>query len=305
MNVAPTAASLKSNHSALRRWYVLLILTVAYACAYLDRSVIAIILPQLKREFHFGDTGLGFLSGMAFAIFFVLFGLPAATLADRSNRRNLIAGAIALWSVMTALCGYATSFAQLVLTRVGVGVGEAGLTPPAHSIISDLFPQQRRGTALAIYSVGIYIGILLGLSCGGYIAEQFGWRRTFLVMAAPGMLVSILFVLTVREPVRGASETLPDAAGNYQTFLDVLRFLWVTPALRYTLIGITFCSLFTQTQGAWLPSFLVRTHGMTVARAGLMLGVASGVGGGLGTLIGGRLSDTLGTRDSRCCRFQR
>lgn len=285
--------------SAPRRYYTLFILMIAYACAFLDRSVLSIVLPQLKQAFHIGDTGLGFLSGLAFAVFFVFFGLPAAVLADRGNRRNIIAAAVALWSVMTALCGFAGNFVQLALARVGVGAGEGGLTPPAHSIISDLFPHERRATALSVYSVGIYIGVIVGLACGGYIAQHFGWRETFFVMAAPGAVVSVVFLLTVAEPARGAVEAQPHAEHDYHNFLEVLRYLWVTPALRYTLLGITLCSLFTQTQGAWLPSFLVRSHHLTLSQAGLLLGVATGVGGGAGTLIGGVLSDRLGARDPR------
>jgi MFS family permease len=283
----------------LRRCYVLFILMIAYACAYLDRSVIGIVLPQLKHEFNFGDAGLGFLSGLAFAAFYVFFGLPAAALADRGNRRNLIVVAIAAWSVMTGLCGLAGNFLQLALARVGVGAGEGGLSPPAQSIISDLFPHQRRATALSVYSVGIYVGILIGLALGGYITEHFGWRQTFFIMAIPGIVVSIVFALTVREPQRGEGEIHTDEGQGHRSFLEVLRFLWVTPALRYTLIGITLCSMFTQTQGAWLPSFLVRSHHMTIGQAGLMLGVTTATGGGLGIVIGGILSDRLGARDPR------
>jgi MFS family permease len=285
--------------SVVGRYYALVLLGLAYACAYLDRSVIGVVLPQLKHEFHFGDVGLGFLSGMAFVAFYVCFGLPVAVLADRSNRRNIIAVAIALWSIMTALCGLSGNFLQLALARVGVGVGEAGLSPPAQSMISDLFPHQRRATALSIYSIGIYLGVVVGLAYGGYLAEHLGWRRTFFVMAIPGVVVSIIFALTVREPKRGASEAQAEEEHDYRNMLQVLRFLWTTPSLRYTLLGITLCSLFTQGQAAWLPSFLVRSHGMTIAQAGLTLGLATGIGGTAGTLLGGQFSDRLGARDSR------
>ncbi len=285
--------------SGFRRYYILFMLMLAYACAYLDRSVIGVVLPQIKQQFHLGDASLGFLSGLTFAVFFVFFGVPMAVLADRTSRRNIIAVSIALWSIMTALCGLAGNVAQLALARVGVGVGESGLTPPAHSMISDLFPHEQRGRALSVYSVGISIGIIIGLAYGGYLAQHFGWRDTFFVMAMPGIVVSSLFVLTVREPARGASDHDPNEDLKYRNFLEVLGFLWATPALRYTLLGITLCSLFTQTQGQWLPSFLVRSHGMTIAHAGLLLGLATGIGGGSGTLIGGYFSDHFGARDPR------
>jgi predicted MFS family arabinose efflux permease len=281
------------------RYYVLVVLMLAQVCAYLDRSVLGVVLPQIKQEFHFGDASLGLLSGLAFAVFYVVFGLPISVLADRGNRRGLIAVSVALWSVMTAFCGLARTFTQLALARVGVGIGEAGLTPPAHSIISDLFPPERRATALSIFSVGIYVGSLIGLAYGGYLAQRFGWRDTFFFMAAPGVVVSIVIALTVREPERGARDRRSAEDPGYRNFPEVLRYLWATPVLRYTLIGITLCSLFNQTLGAWAPSFLVRVRGITIGQAGLILGLTGGVGGVVGSISGARLSEHLGQKDAR------
>ena len=231
-----TSQARADGPSQSRRVYILVILMLAYTCAYLDRSVISVVLPQLKNEFHFGDTGLGFLLGLPFVAFYVLFGVPVAMLADRSNRRNLIAASTAVWSVMTALCGEARSFTQLALAGVGVGVGvgEAGLSPPAQSIISDLFPERQRATALAAYSFGVYLGILVGLAGGGYLAQTFGWRRPFFVVALPGLFVSALFLLSVREPARGLGGARIAAAPVDHSFFDVVRFLWRQPALRYS-----------------------------------------------------------------------
>lgn len=281
------------------RIYVLLILMAAYTCSYLDRSLIAVLLPQLKLEFHIDDKGLGVLSGLTFAVFYVLFGVPVAMLADRGNRRNLIAAAIVLWSAMTAACGLARSFIQLALARIGVGVGEAGLSPPAHSIISDLFPERTRATALSVYSFGTYLGILVGMAVGGHLAEAYGWRRTFFLMALPGLVVAALVLLSVREPMRGAGDAHAQGEADDRSFLDVLGVLWAAPAIRWTLIAMTLCSLFGQSQAAWLPSLLVRSHGLKLGQAGLIVGLSAGLGGGGGTLVGGVLSDRLGARDPR------
>lgn len=285
-------------YTPLRRYYTLAILVLAYACAYLDRSVIGVVLPQLKLEFHLRDSGLGFLSGFAFAIFFVVFGLPMAMWADRGTRRKVIAISIALWSAMTALCGLAGNFVTLAMARFGVGIGEAGLSPPAHSLLSDLFPPKERATALSIYMVGIYLGIFIGLAYGGYLAQHYGWRTTFLVFSLPGLVVAALVMLFVPEPPRGHSDG-PGFDDRYRNFGEVLQYLWNTKGLRYTLLSITLCSLVTQAQGAWLPSILMRSHGMTLAQAGLLLGVAGGIGGAIGTLLGGRLSDYFAQRDTR------
>ena len=236
-----------------RRNYTLVILMLSYACALLDRSVMNIVMPQLKREFHFTDANLGLLSGFAFTTFFVVFGLPLAALADRTNRRNLIAVSIALWSVMTAVCGTAGSLAQLALCRVGVSVGEAGLAPSAQSMISDLFPTERRGYALSVYSLGIGLGAIVGLAGGGYLAQHYGWRQTFFIFATPGLVLSLVILLTVKEARRGASDRRVADDLVKGNFLTLLAFLWSTQALRYTLLGVTFCSLFSLSRGAWTP----------------------------------------------------
>jgi MFS family permease len=280
-------------------YYILIVLMLGNACAFLDRSIISVLLPQLKHELHLGDASLGFLSGFAFTACYVLFGLPLSALAERTSRRNIVGVSIALWSVMTALCGRVATFGQLVLLRVGVGIGEAGMTPSSHSLISDLFPPERRGTAISIYTIGIHLGIFTGLALGGYLAEHFGWRSTFFLISLPGIAVALLIFLTVAEPARGRHEKASFVTPGYQSFPKVVQLLWADRSLRYTMIGTTFCSFVTFGLGAWLPSFLVRSHDMTVGQAGLLLGVASGTGGLIGTLIGGLLSDRFGERNPR------
>lgn len=277
-------------------YYILIVLMLGNACAFLDRSIISVVMPQLKHQLHLGDVSLGFLSGFAFTACYVLFGLPLAALAERMNRRNIIGVAITIWSVMTALCGRVATFGQLVLLRVGVGIGEAGMTPSAHSVLSDLFPPERRGTAVSIYTIGIHLGVFAGLALGGYLAEHFGWRMTFFIISLPGIAIALLIFLTTAEPQRGQHETAASVDLPYQSFLKVIQLLWTDRSLRYTMLGTTFCSFVTFGQGAWLPSFLVRSHGMTVGHAGLILGIASGLGGLIGTVAGGIFSDRLGDR---------
>ncbi|MGH6985399.1 MAG: spinster family MFS transporter [Caulobacteraceae bacterium] len=281
------------------RYYVLGLFTLAYAFGHVDRSIVGVLLPAIRREFAVSDAALAFLSGLAFAIFFVLLGIPIAVLADRGNRRRIAALSVALWSAMTAICGVAGSFAQLLAARIGVGVGEAGLTPPTHSMLSDLFPPKQRAFAIGVYSAGVYLGVLVGFALGGFLVQHLGWRRTFFVVGLPGLAVAALIQFTVAEPERGHSDDELSHLTTYSGLGEVLRHLWYTRSLRYALLGIALCAMANQTQGVWLPSFLVRSHHLSIAKAGLLLGLAAGVGGAAGTIAGGRLSDVLGMRDER------
>ena len=188
------------------RWYVLIMLAVMYAFSIMDRQILSILLEDIRAEFVLTDLQLGLLSGVAFALFYATLGIPIARLADRFNRVSIISAAVALWSVMTALCGAASSFWYLFLARVGVGVGEAGGNPPAHSVISDYFNKDERSFALSVYTSGAALGLLLGLVTGGFVAEYYGWRWAFVCAGVPGLALALLLKLTVREPVRGGLE---------------------------------------------------------------------------------------------------
>src|SRR5512134_2748336 len=194
------------------RRYVLGLLFVVYVVNFVDRSILNILLEPIKREFQPSDTALGFLSGVAFAIFYATLGIPIARWADRGVRRDIIALALFLWSGMTALCGLARTFPQLVLARVGVGVGEAGCSPPAHSILSDYYPPERRGTAFAIYALGIPIGTAFGYLLGGWMSQELGWRSAFLLVGLPGIALAVLVRFTLREPPRGLAEARRESA---------------------------------------------------------------------------------------------
>lgn len=290
--------SRETTTGRVRAYYVLVVLMLAYACAYIDRSVIGVLLPAIRHEFAMSDTTLGFLSGFAFAGFFILLGIPVAVWADRGNRRTLIALSIGLWSAMTTASGIARTFPQLVLARMGVGIGEAGLTPAAHSLISDLFAPRARAFALSIYSGGVYLGILLGLAVGGLLAQRIGWRDTFIAVGLPGLVIAALIALTINEPERGRADGF-SVRNDYSGLGSVLALLWRERALRYTFFGIALCAMVNQTQMVWLPSFLHRVHAMPIREAGLILGLVNGMGGFCGTILGGRFSDALGARDAR------
>src|SRR6478609_6470502 len=192
--------------STLYRNYVLLMLTLVYVFNFIDRQLLVILQEAIKKELLLSDTQLGLLSGFTFAIFYVTVGIPIARFADKGNRRNIVAISLGLWSLMTTFSGLAKNFIQLLLARVGVGVGEAGGSPPAHAMISDYFPPEKRSTALSIYSAGIYFGILIGFLMGGYLNQHLGWRTAFFIVGVPGIIFSLLFYATVKEPRRGATD---------------------------------------------------------------------------------------------------
>ncbi len=186
--------------STLYRNYVLAMLTLVYVFNFIDRQLLVILQESIKKELHLSDTQLALLTGFSFAIFYVVLGIPISRFADKTNRRNTVAISLGLWSLMTACSGLARNFVQLLLARIGVGVGEAGGSPPAHAMISDYFPPQKRSTALSVYSTGIYIGVMIGFLIGGYLNQHLGWRTAFFVLGIPGIIFSLLFFAMVKEP---------------------------------------------------------------------------------------------------------
>lgn len=278
--------------------YVLGLLFVVYVFNFVDRQILSILLEPIKRDLGVSDTAMGFLTGWAFAVFYTFAGIPIARFADRGVRRSVIAAGAALWSAMTALSGLAQGFVQLALARIGVGVGEAACSPPAHSLLSDYFPPERRATALAIYASGIHFGTAFGYLAGGWINEAFGWRTAFFVVGLPGVIVALLVRLTVREPARGASEggRAPDDVPETR---EVLRFLWALRSFRH----LSFASALTAFAGyglaIWTPPFLMRVHGMGTAEIGLWLGLIAGGAGATGAYLGGILVDRFGSSDPR------
>lgn len=280
------------------RRYVIGLLLVVYVVNFIDRSIVNILLEPIKQEFQPSDTALGFLSGVAFAIFYATLGIPIARWADRGVRRDIIALALFAWSGMTVLCGLARSFPQLVLARIGVGVGEAGCSPPAHSILSDYYPPERRGTAFAIYALGIPIGTAFGFLFGGWMAETLGWRAAFMLVGLPGVALALVVRLTLREPPRGHSEPRRDAGAAPEP-LVVIRAMWRLATFRHLAAAATLHAFVGYGVAAWNAAFLMRTHGMSVGEVGAWLAGIASVFGGLGTFLGGYLTDRLAPRDAR------
>ena len=294
-----TTGSLNNDKvSTPYRNYVLAMLTLVYVFNFVDRQLLVILQESIKKELQLSDTQLGLLSGFTFAIFYVVLGIPSARMADKRSRRNTVAISLGLWSLMTACSGLARNFVQLLLARIGVGVGEAGGSPPAHAMISDYFPPQKRSTALSIYSAGIYFGILIGFLMGGYLNQHLGWRMAFFVIGTPGLVFALLFYVTVKEPQRGATDTTTHAIGAH-TLGEVLKVLcsnkvFVSLALASALNVFCIYGLMN-----WAPSFLHRLHGMTSVQIGGLLGPILGIGGAIGSFAGGLLTDHFGKNDRR------
>ncbi|MCH2170199.1 MFS transporter [Myxococcota bacterium] len=279
-------------------WYVLGVLFLVYVFNFIDRNILSILMESIKEDLDLSDKQLGLLSGFAFAIFYSLMGLPLARWADTGSRRTIIALGLAVWSVMTAASGLARNYVQIVLARIGVGVGEAAGSPPAHSLISDYFPPERRGTALAIYSMGIYGGILFGFTLGGWLDENVGWRMAFMVVGLPGVLLALLVRFTVKEPPRGQTESGPVDAEPIPVG-ETLRFLIARRSFLYLQIGGALHAFASYGVGSWVAVFLRRVHDMGSAEIGYWLGALAGAGGALGVFLGGILADRLVPRDAR------
>jgi MFS family permease len=278
------------------RYYVLGVLFIAYVVNVMDRGVLALLLEGIRHEFTLSDRQLGFLSGLPFAFFYSTLGIPIAMLADRSVRRNVLAACCALWSAATAACGMASNFAVLITARALTAVGEAGGTPPSHSLISDYFARNARGTALSIYALGVPVGTALGSLLGGWGNDHFGWRMTFVLVGAPGLAVALLVWATVREPRRGAADydshrVEPPAP----PFWEVVRFLGAYPSFRHMCLAAGLHSVVWYAGSQMNAVFFQRSHEMSSTIAGRWLALFAGIGT-IGTLLGGLLADAASTR---------
>ena len=279
--------------------YVLLILTGVYAFNFIDRQILTILQEMIKKDLGLTDGNLGMLTGFAFAIFYVTLGIPIARYADRTNRRNVVAASLAVWSAMTAISGMAQNFIQLALARIGVGIGEAGGSPPSHAMISDYFPPEKRATALGVYSMGIYIGVFLGFLVGGVLGQQYGWRVAMYAMGVPGILYAVLVYLTVKEPLKGLSDNDTGKQKDSVTIWEVFRQLLSKKTFVYLAIGSGLHTFGSYGVGNFFPPFLERVHSLEPMTIGIWLGLTTGIGGGVGTYLGGYLSDRWRKYDLR------
>ena len=293
-----------SGHPELKasyRYYVLAILIVVYTFNFVDRQILGILKDSIQKELALTDTQVGLMGGLAFAALYSTLGLPIAWLADRKSRTWIMTIALTVWSAFTAACGAASSFWGLFAMRMGVGVGEAGGVAPAYSLISDYFPPNQRARALAVYSFGIPIGMSLGILAGGLIAAEVGWRTAFVVVGLVGLVLAPVFKLTVKDPVRGGFDSAGGAHAKPAAapFREVARTLLPKPSFWLLALGAASSSVCGYGVAFWLPTYLQRTHGLTLVETSWYYGVLTLVGGVLGIWLGGALADRYGRKSKR------
>ena len=285
------------------RYYVLVMLTVVSMINIMDRLILSILLEDIKAEFTFTDTQLGVLAGLAFALFYALMSIPIARWADISNRKNILAAALIIWSGMTALCGAATGFVSLFLARLGVGIGEAGGSPPSYSIIADYFKPSERARAMGVYVTGSVLGTGGGLIVGGLLGEWLGWRMTFLALGIPGILLGVILYFTVKEPPRGRYDSGSD---DSKQAVDIKRTLKSLASNKvYVRVSLSFAMLTMvgYAMALWLAPIMLRNFEVSLGMVGLYLGGTYILGGIPGPLIGGYLTDYMVKRDARWCAW--
>jgi MFS family permease len=278
-----------------RRYFVLGLLTLIYALNFLDRTIFNVLIEPIKTEFALSDTGMGLLAGFGFVLFYSLMGIPIARVADRLNRRNIVALALAFWSTMTFFCGMAQSVTTLALARIGVGIGESAGTPASQSMVADLFNKNERPRALGVYAIGTYLGVFLGYFIGGFVNQHDGWRMAFFCAGLPGIVLAAVLWLTVSEPRRGAmAETFTP-----EPFGPTLAFLASQRTFVIILIGFCLTSYTNYATSAWIPPFLARVHHLSSAEIGTYAGTFKGLFGMAGTLVGGLVVAQISQRDDR------
>jgi predicted MFS family arabinose efflux permease len=284
--------------------YALGLFLLVYIVNFIDRQIFSILIEPIKAEIELSDTQLGLLGGIAFALFYTFAGIPIARWADVGTRKNIVALAVLVWSAMTMFTSTAKSFGGLLIARIGVGVGEAGCSPPIHSMISDYFPESKRATALATYALGIPIGGAIGTLAGGWIGEYFGWRNAFLVVGLPGIFLAAVVFFTIREPKRGlqvASVKVESAAESF-TLMETIRFMWSLKSFRNLSFAGALHAFVGYGVGLFLPSFFMRIHGYGLAETSTYLFLI-GLTGIIGTYLGGYLGDRFGQNDKRWYMF--
>lgn len=274
--------------------YALILLAIIYVLSYIDRLVISVLIEPIKAEFLVSDTMMGLLTGVAFAIFYTAFGLPLGRLSDRVGRKVVIAVACIVWSIFTMFSGIVTSFLMLVLLRIGVAVGEAGASAPSVAMISELYPPRLRARALAVFGLGPALGAVLGIGFGGVLAEMYGWRTTLIIVGAPGILVGLIFAFTVKSPKQtmSASKGIPEE-GMLRTAFSLLKI----PSMLMIVLAGGAAAVTGYAIQMWTPSFMIRSHQLTIQDAGILMGVFGGGISLIGTLVCGYVTDKLAAKD--------
>ena len=307
--------SSKPYASATRAWYAVAVLNLAYVFSFIDRQILSLLVVPIRRDLHISDTQMSFLMGISFALFYTLFGLPIGRLADSRSRRNIITAGVVSWSLFTAGCGLASSYVRLFLMRIGVGVGEAALSPPAYSLLSDYFAPHRRALALSVYGVGIFVGGGLALILGGIIVPHtsaggiitlpligvsvFPWQLTFFIIGLPGLFVAAL-VRTIDEPERRERKAvLTPPISTTIAYIREHRTMFACHHLAVSMMAVA-----AYAGAAWIPTFLIRTYGWSAGQAGLVFGAEVSLFGSLGILAGGWFCDSLARRGYRDAHFR-
>ncbi|TNF05909.1 MAG: MFS transporter [Sphingomonadales bacterium] len=290
---APGAPSRRASFVALG------VLMLTYLLSFVDRTALGVLQEPIKRELGLSDWQLGLLSGPAFALLYSIAGLPIARLAERYSRSIILAVSLVIWSGMTMLCGLSRSYGQLVLARVGVSVGEAGGNPVAHSLIADLFPPSERGRAIAIYSFGAPAGAFLGAVATGWLAFHFGWRTAFLMLGPPGFILTLAVIFLVPKPKRGQFDERMQDDVDAPSLRAVISVFAGNAVLRHLAMGAALIVLTGYGIAAFLPSFLIRRHGLDLGTVGLLAGIVNGLGAAVGTVASGFIVDRFGSRDAR------
>jgi predicted MFS family arabinose efflux permease len=288
------AAPIGDTRSGVRA--TLWILLIVYVFNFIDRQIVNILAEPIAKDLKLSDTQIGLMTGLAFALFYTVLGLPIARYADRpgTSRPRLIAVALAIWSAMTALCGLAQNFIQLLLARIGVGVGEAGCTPAAHSLISDLVPKERRASALGFYALGIPIGTVLGMIIGGQLVDVLGWRQAFMIVGLPGVAMALIVWLVLKDPRHGVAQSTAALPQPLAT-REAIRSILASWAMVLLLIAASSAAFLSYGKVTWATIFFQRTHGLTPGQVGLWFGIVNGAGGILGTWLSGRIADRFGS----------
>lgn len=294
----PSATGPVDEISALRRWYMLIVLALVGSVSVIDRQIINILIESIRHDLSLTDSQIGFVTGLAFAATYMVMCIPAARLADRWSRPRVIAIAVTVWSVMTVLCGTAQNFLQLFLARVGVGFGEAGGNAPSQAIVGDIFPRHRRATAMSVLLLASPIGVGTGLLFGGWAVEQYGWRTTFLLAGLPGLILGPLVFLTFPKIRKGMADGVRTELPPLSFFATV-RQLFAIPTIPYLTVAGTLTALLSMGISSWVPAFLLRSHAMSQSEIGASLGLALGTGSLIGHIVGGPALDLLGKRDLR------
>jgi predicted MFS family arabinose efflux permease len=270
ITITDTPPAAQQEGSAALRWYVLILMCLVYTLSITDRYMITQVLEPIRRELNLTDSGVGLLTGPSLAFFYVILGFPISWLIDRSNRRNIISASIIAWSAMTLCTGLSRNYLQLLISRIGIGVGEAGGTPGANSIISDYFAAARRPMALTVFSLGAPIGAYFASDTTGAIADLHGWRAPFLWLGAPGVIVGLLIYLTVKEPRRGQLDAV--LVDKKPSFMDAMRYLWSQRSAVHVMVASALTALWGWGLMYWTPTFLMRSYGLSSGEAGAITG---------------------------------